>query len=237
MTFAQTWDVDYGTDEQAPAAPRPLATSAGPRLAPQCTGSLTTPQYPPDLVVGATALCQILPAVGPEAAKAARDFTSSTLRQWHLDELIEEAVLIASELVTNAIRHGQRACPNETCRAGGPVKADDAAKAEIAWQRQASRVICLVTDRNPLPPVLGSADRDAESGRGLQVVQALAATWGWMMLGATSKAVWAALTIPALTPAPLARPLPGIAALPDWPCKAVLSARRRVPSLPLWPAR
>jgi anti-sigma regulatory factor (Ser/Thr protein kinase) len=193
VTFAQTWDVGCGIHEQAPAAPRRLAAAAGPRLAPQCTDSLTTPQYPPDLVVGATALCQILLAVGPEAAKAARDFTSGTLREWHLDELIEEAVLIASELVTNAIRHGQRACPGET---GGTVKADDAAKVELAWQRQASRVICMVTDRSPLPPVLGSADQDSESGRGLQVVQALAATWGWMMLGATRKAVWAALTIP-----------------------------------------
>jgi anti-sigma regulatory factor (Ser/Thr protein kinase) len=189
VTFAQTWDVGYGTDDQAPAAPRRLATSAGPRLAPQCTGSLTTPQYPPDLVVGATALCQILLAIGPEAAKAARDFTSRTLRDWRLDELIEEAVLIASELVTNAIRYGQRTCP------GGAVEADDAAKVELAWHRQASRVICMVTDRSPLPPVLGSVDQDSESGRGLLVVQALADTWGWMMLGTTSKAVWAALTI------------------------------------------
>jgi hypothetical protein len=87
---------------------------------------------------------------------------------------------------------------SELAKAAGFVaqfKADDAAKVELAWQRQASRVICMVTDRSPLPPVLGSADQDSESGRGLQVVQALAATWGWMMLGATSKAVWAALTI------------------------------------------
>ena len=200
MTFAQTWDVGYGKDERAPAAPRRLPTSAGPRLAPQCTGSLTTPQYPPDLVVGTTALCQILLAAGPEAAKAARDFTSCTLREWHLDVLIEEAVLIASELVTNAIRHGQRARPAVLARGDDPpdppVRAGETAKVELAWQRQASRVICMVTDRSPTPPVLGSADRDSESGRGLLVVQALAATWGWMMLGATSKAVWAALTIP-----------------------------------------
>ena len=179
MTYAQTWDVGYGTNEQAPAAPRPDAP--GPRLAPQCVNSLTTPQYPPDLVVGATALCQILLAAAPEAAKTARDFTSSTLRDWHLDGLIQEAVLVASELVTNAIRHGR-------CTSG-------AAKVELAWRRQASRVICTVTDCSPQAPVLGSADQDSESGRGLQVVQAIAATWGWMMLSASTKAVWAALTI------------------------------------------
>jgi hypothetical protein len=53
----------------------------------------------------------------------------------------------------------------------------------------------VVTDRSPLPPVLGAADADAESGRGLQVVAAIAAAWGWTMLGACSKAVWAALGI------------------------------------------
>ncbi len=187
MTFAQTWDVGYGTDEDALAAPRQLVATTGPRLAPQCSGSLGQvpqrspgPEYPPDMVSGADALRQALLSVGPEAAKAARDFTMSTLLEWQLDGLVHEAVLIASELVTNAIRHG---------RCG----TDDGV--ELAWRRQAARVICMVNDRSPLPPVLGSAAQDAESGRGLQVVQALAAAWGWMMLTATSKAVWAALTI------------------------------------------
>jgi anti-sigma regulatory factor (Ser/Thr protein kinase) len=181
VTFAQTWDVGYGTEAQVPTAPRRESTSAGPRLAPQCSGSLSQmPQCPPDLLAGASR--QIELAIGPEAAKAARDFTHSTLRDWHLDELVQEAVLIASELVTNAIRHGQSGA--------------DSAAVELSWQRHAGRVVCMVTDRSLRPPVLGSPDRDSESGRGLQVVQALAATWGWMMLGAAGKAVWAALSIP-----------------------------------------
>jgi hypothetical protein len=190
VTFAQTWDVGYGTEGETLAAPRRLAATAGPRLAPQCSGSLGQvpqsspgPEYPPDMMSGTEALHQALLSVGPEAARAARAFTTSTLREWQLDDLVQEAVLIASELVTNAIRHGR-------CCAG----TDDGV--EMAWQRQAARVILMVTDRSPLPPVLGTADQDAESGRGLQVVQALAASWGWMMLGATSKAVWAALTTP-----------------------------------------
>lgn len=189
VTFAQTWDVGYGTDEDTLAAPRPLAATTGPRLAPQCSGSLGQvpqrspgPEYPPDMMSGADAPRKVLLSVGPEAAKAARDFTASTLREWQLDDLVYEAMLIASELVTNAIRHG-RCC----------LGADDGV--ELAWQRQPARVICMVTDRSPSPPVLGSAGQDAESGRGLQVVQAVAAAWGWMMLSATSKAVWAALII------------------------------------------
>ena len=122
---------------------------------------------------------------GGESVKAARDFTAATLRGWHLDGLIEDAVIIASELVTNAIRHGTALagpeCPSEV---------------ELAWQRFASRVTCVVTDGSTRPPVLSAADMNAESGRGLQVVHALAAAWGWMMVGAREKAVWATLLLP-----------------------------------------
>lgn len=123
---------------------------------------------------------------GRESVKAARDFTADTLRCWQLDTLIQEAVTIASELVTNAIEHG-------TCLA---PPTSDIARVELAWQRHTSRVICVVTDESSRPPVLGRADMDAESGRGLQVVHALAAAWGWEMLGAREKAVWAALLLP-----------------------------------------
>ncbi|HET9899141.1 MAG TPA: ATP-binding protein [Streptosporangiaceae bacterium] len=178
MTFAQTWDVSCGTDDGASADPAPLASPASAA----CLGP-ALPQCPPELAAATPGgLRKVLLAIGPESARVARDFTTSTLSDWQLDSLAQEAVLIASELVTNAIRHGSEGLKGS--------------RVELAWQRQATKVICMVTDRSPLPPVLGSAGKDAESGRGLQVVQALAATWGWMMLGATSKAVWAALAIP-----------------------------------------
>lgn len=192
MTFAQTWDLSYGVDDARTRATR-LAPVAGPapRLAPAAEA---VPDSPPrrtprcaDFAAAAPAsLRQALLAIGPESARAARDFTKSALREWQLDELISEAVLIASELVTNAIRHGGCSAPAQGCAEPG---------VELAWQRQPSRVICMVTDRSPLPPRLGPADEDAESGRGLLVVQALAATWGWMMLGTATKAVWAALAV------------------------------------------
>ncbi len=163
MTYAQTWDLSYGTGESAAGVP-----------------PCNVPPFEP-VSVPAISLAQIFLSVAPEAARAARNFTKATLAEWQLDDLFTEGVLIASELVTNAIRHGG-------CCTG------DSSPVELAWQRQASRVVCMVTDCNSRPPVLGAADQDAESGRGLQVVQALAATWGWMLLGATSKAVWAALT-------------------------------------------
>jgi anti-sigma regulatory factor (Ser/Thr protein kinase) len=129
---------------------------------------------------------ELLLIPGPESVKAAREFTAATLRGWKVEALVEEAVIVASELVTNAIRHGS--CPAE--------QSADSASVMLAWQRHDGRIVCVVTDCSRMPPVLAHADMSAESGRGLQVVQALAAAWGWVMLGACEKAVWAALQLP-----------------------------------------
>ena len=133
-----------------------------------------------------------LPPV-PESAKAAREFTAATLRNWHLDPLISDAVLIASELVTNAINHGSP----KGAQAGLGARAEPGAAVELTWSYQVSRLICVITDRAAEPPVTAPADPDAESGHGLQIVGALAAAWGWTMLGTGEKAVWAALHLPA----------------------------------------
>ncbi|HEX9359541.1 MAG TPA: ATP-binding protein [Streptosporangiaceae bacterium] len=130
--------------------------------------------------------CRITLAPAPESTGAARGFTTATLHGWHLDTLIQDAVIVASELVTNAIRHGSAFA----------TKSGKHTQVELTWQRQASRLICVVTDRSPKPPVLAPADLNAESGRGLQIVHALVPAWGWTMLSAQEKAVWAALQLP-----------------------------------------
>jgi anti-sigma regulatory factor (Ser/Thr protein kinase) len=130
--------------------------------------------------------CELDLKPGPESVKLAREFTSVTLLDWQLGDLVEEAVIVASELVTNAIRHGTRCS----------VPAADVATVRLAWQRQTDRILCVVTDSSDSPPVLEDADMTSESGRGLQVVHALAAAWGWVMLGACQKAVWATFLVP-----------------------------------------
>jgi anti-sigma regulatory factor (Ser/Thr protein kinase) len=132
-----------------------------------------------------------LPPV-PESAKMAREFTTATLRNWHLDPLISDAVLIASELVTNAINHGSQ----QGAQAELGTRAEPGTPVELTWSYQVSRLICVITDRAAEPPVAAPADPDAESGHGLQIVGALAAAWGWTMLGSGEKAVWAALHLP-----------------------------------------
>ncbi|HVB41366.1 MAG TPA: ATP-binding protein [Streptosporangiaceae bacterium] len=213
MTFAQTWDVRYGGDA-ALADPLPSPVRTDPvRTDPVPPGPVAaSPVLPSPVPLVADGYCRCLLGLGPESAKAARDFTTATLRDWRLDSLVQEAVLIASELVTNAIRHGASCCAangaGQALAALAQAQAELAqaelaqaelaqAQVELAWRRQASRLVCVVTDQSARPPVLAPADIDAESGRGLQIVQALAASWGWMMLGSRQKAVWAALLLPA----------------------------------------
>ncbi len=119
--------------------------------------------------------------------------------------------MVVSELVTNAFFHGVDGVSGDArgVRAGDASGADaDAARAargaggpavglvELTLWHRASHLVCAVTDPSTDPPVLRSPDPGAEAGRGLQVVQALTATWGWAMLGFHRKVVWAALRVP-----------------------------------------
>ena len=132
----------------------------------------------------------------PESARAAREFTAVTLRQWRLDVLTEDAVVIASELATNAIVHGTPAAEHGTAAAGVTAGETGGGRVELSLCLQASRLICMVTDQTGTPPALAAVDPEAESGHGLQIVGALAVAWGWTVLGTGEKAVWAALELP-----------------------------------------
>jgi anti-sigma regulatory factor (Ser/Thr protein kinase) len=126
----------------------------------------------------------------PESARAAREFTVATLRMWHLDALTEDAVVVASELATNAIQHGSPVALGDATGDSG------SGRVELSLCLQTSRLICVVTDQTGTPPALAAGGPDAESGHGLQIVGALAVAWGWTILGTGEKAVWAALELP-----------------------------------------
>jgi len=146
----------------------------------------------------------------PESARTAREFTVATLHEWRLEPLTEDAVVIASELATNAVQHGTPAATEDA--AEDPRRA----RVELSWCLQASRLICVVTDRTGTPPTVASQDPEAESGHGLQIVGALAVAWGWTILGTSEKAVWAALELPGHADAtPGGPPVLAAAADPD----------------------
>jgi anti-sigma regulatory factor (Ser/Thr protein kinase) len=101
----------------------------------------------------------------------ARAFVADTLTGWGLDELIDSATLLTSELVTNGVRH-----------AGTGM--------ELSVSRTDDGVRIAVTDRAAASHVrLRNAAQDAESGRGLFLVEQLADGWG-SAVGDNAKTVW-----------------------------------------------
>jgi anti-sigma regulatory factor (Ser/Thr protein kinase) len=118
----------------------------------------------------------------PTAAAAARHFVRDTLQEWLFTgastkghELIDDAVLLTSELVTNAVVH-----------AGTPV--------QVTCRLASSSVEVMVSDGHParLVPESAHGERgpaDQTGGRGLRLPAALAAEWG-VTYGRTAKGVW-----------------------------------------------
>jgi hypothetical protein len=168
-------------------------------------GQLRPPALLPFAAAGPPGIAVRAVGTEPESPRAAREFTRDTLQRWDMCALFQDTAMVVSELVTNALFHsvqGGRGAPG-----GGRGSGHDAAGAQSApglpggqveltlWHRT-SHLVCAVTDPSADPPVLGSPDPGAEAGRGLQVVQALAASWGWAMLGFHRKVVWAALRVP-----------------------------------------
>jgi anti-sigma regulatory factor (Ser/Thr protein kinase) len=146
---------------------------------------------------GLAAACEL--AARPESAKAARDFARITLQDWGLGGYADAAELVVSELVTNALRHGLLSAPRMLVE--HPVG--------LRLLCNAPYLICMVTDPGRGGPVRIEAGVGAESGRGLQVVEACSLQWGWEPLGdgldggldghsSAGKVVWAVLHSPEL---------------------------------------
>jgi anti-sigma regulatory factor (Ser/Thr protein kinase) len=118
-------------------------------------------------------------AASPSAPYQARRQVRRAMASLGIDpEVIETAALIASELVANAARAAHEG------RAEGELSAPSMGQILVTlwYGRQALRI--EVTDGSPSPPVLKRAPPDAESGRGMFIVDALAAEWSYSFLPA-----------------------------------------------------
>ncbi|MBO2453922.1 ATP-binding protein [Actinomadura barringtoniae] len=113
----------------------------------------------------------------------AREFTHRTLTQWNLLALHDDTALIASELVTNALRHAS------------PPSAGSAARRppQLVLIRHPRWLLAAVTDSSEQGPTVREPDYFAESGRGLHLIEALSDEWGWTPLATGGKVVWATL--------------------------------------------
>ncbi|MET7519648.1 ATP-binding protein [Streptomyces sp. NPDC005480] len=104
------------------------------------------------------------------SASRARHLVTAQLGDWALDELVDTAELLVSELVTNALRHTQ-----------GPLR--------LNLRVRHSRLLCEVEDTEPAGPVRNVVDPDAEGGRGTELLDLLADAWGSIRT-ATGKTTW-----------------------------------------------
>ncbi|MFE9092653.1 ATP-binding protein [Streptomyces sp. NPDC007264] len=108
---------------------------------------------------------------GPAGVGDARHRMREQLRTGGVSEsVIDDAVLILSELLSNACRHGRPL--GDSLMGDGDVRA--------AWRVDASgRVTVEVTDGGgPTRPVPATPSVTAHGGRGLNIITALAKDWG-----------------------------------------------------------
>jgi anti-sigma regulatory factor (Ser/Thr protein kinase) len=115
-------------------------------------------------------------AAGPSAAAEARRQVRAAVCTWDIPVDPDVAVLLTSELVTNAIRH----------EVSGTITL------AVTCSRDQLRVDVYDTSRS-LPMVVEAAV-DAETGRGLMLVATLSAEWGFYCTPA-GKAVYFALAL------------------------------------------
>jgi anti-sigma regulatory factor (Ser/Thr protein kinase) len=121
---------------------------------------------------------RVLLAAGPAAAAAARRHVQAAIFAWDIPVDADVAVLLTSELVTNAIRH----------------EAGDSVLLTIACICGQLRVD--VHDTACSPPMPMEAPADAEAGRGLMLVATLSTDWGYHRTSA-GKAVYFTLAFEA----------------------------------------
>ena len=106
----------------------------------------------------------------PTSPRRARHFALTTLTGAGHEELADVAILLVTELVTNAVLH-----------AGTPV--------EVAVDDDGGRVRFEVSDGSPAVPTPRRHSIDAATGRGLRLVASLSTDWGTEAT-ATGKRIW-----------------------------------------------
>jgi len=106
----------------------------------------------------------------PVSAKRARGFVVTALRRWGVGADLDVAQLLTSEIVTNAVLHGRTAV-------------------ELVVAVSDDRLRVKVTDHGAGSPTVLDSPWTDESGRGLMLVDALAASWG-VDRDEGSKGVW-----------------------------------------------
>ncbi|HZU58813.1 MAG TPA: ATP-binding protein [Actinocrinis sp.] len=152
-------------DEDGPADSSTAATT---------TATLPAPPFPGESAALHRDVFH-LPAHGASVS-AARNRITEHLHAWGVGESVyEDAALIVSELFTNALVH------------------TDSSEITCQLQATAQTVYLAITDQGCGPSGPRVREPDAESGRGLILVSALAQLWGVNTEQGCGRTVWAIL--------------------------------------------
>jgi hypothetical protein len=141
----------------------------------------------------------------PLAVRRGRAHAEAVLTNWGLpDDVVADSVLVVSELLTNAVRHARRPDAQRSDKdiAGGAAQGCNL----LLWCAERSLTVA-VHDADSRPPVLRDTQRESEGGRGLVLVDTLAAKWGCTYpSSASGKVVWARFAVPARAATPAGDP-------------------------------
>lgn len=116
------------------------------------------------------------------SVQTARRFVRHALHMWNADDEVDDAVIVVSELVTNAIAHAHTGCELRISHDGGHQNGSQGAIVRIE-----------VNDRGAQIPDVQTLTETREHGRGLHIVAALTKAWGVDTEPDGSKTVWAEL--------------------------------------------
>lgn len=117
----------------------------------------------------------------PSSVRRARELVSAALTAWDMDDLVEVAELLTSELATNAVLH-----------------AGTAFRVAVKAEPPVARVEVIDGVRGM--PVPATGPNQSEHGRGLVLVEALARQWGSRVVDG-GKVVWFTLASAMADPA------------------------------------
>jgi anti-anti-sigma regulatory factor/anti-sigma regulatory factor (Ser/Thr protein kinase) len=114
--------------------------------------------------------------VHPYVVATARRLVAATCEFWDCPDVVEDAVAITSELVSNAVVYA-------------------GTESELRLELRRGVLTVSLVDGNPRPPVLhpASDDEDMRGGFGLRIVDNLASAWGWVPHSKGGKVVWAVI--------------------------------------------
>ena len=118
----------------------------------------------------------------PTAASQGRRHVKDALQDWALDDLSDDAELLASEMLTNAVQ--------------ATISLQSPGLLILRLLANTERLVIEVYDRSPVDPAPRRVSDESESGRGFVVVEALADSWDCRRFRPDLKVVWAELRIP-----------------------------------------